>query len=99
MKIILLISSVLTVQSKWGLIRHVNGKHAALKEGSYASTVDKPLSEEIHLKLKGILEGCAEKISGDLCFPEDFRSNFCKEHFSISDEETDNLWQNIKPVV
>ena len=86
-------------KSKRGLSRHVNVKHAALKEGSYVSTVDNPLSEEIHSKLKDILEACAEKISGDLCFPEDFRSNFCKENFSISDEDTDNLWQNIKPVV
>ena len=73
-------------KSKRGLSRHVNVKHPALKEGSYVSTVDNPLSEEIHSKLKGILEACAEKISGDLCFPVDFRSNFCKENFSISDE-------------
>ena len=45
-----------------GLSSHVNVKHAALKEGNYASTVDKPLSEEIHSKLNSILEGCAEKI-------------------------------------
>ena len=78
-------------KSKRGLSRHVNVKHAALKEGSYVSTVDNPLSEEIHSKLKDILEACAEKISGDLCFPEDFRSNFCKENFSISDENTESL--------
>ena len=39
-------------KSKRGLSRHVNVKHAALKEGSYVSTVDNPLSEEIHWKLK-----------------------------------------------
>ena len=50
-------------------------------------------------KLKGIVEECAEKISGDLCFPEDFRSNFWKENFLISNEESDNPWQSIKPVV
>ena len=80
---------------KRGLSRHV--KHAALKEGSSTPIVDEQpsKSEEIHSKLNGIVE-CAEKISDDLCFPEDFRSNFCKENFSISVEETDNLWQSIR---
>ena len=66
-------------KSKQELSRHVNVKHAALKEGSSTPTVDEP-PEEIHSKLKGIVEECVEQISGDLCFPEDFRSNFCKEN-------------------
>ena len=43
-------------KGKRGLSRHVNVKHAVLKEGSSTPTVDELPSEEIHLKLKGIVE-------------------------------------------
>lgn len=83
-------------KSKRGLTRHINTKHKKTTLDNEASDLDS-LQKLPFSKLSIIVENCAAIVAGDMCLPEATRKVF--ENFNFSLEETNMLWEKMKPLI
>ena len=97
-------------KSKRGLSRHTNAKHShqngapcntsVSPDFLVVSAVDEVSLKKLHpLQLKVFVKHCAEKLTADLCYPEQTRKLFSTDNFSFSTDEAHKLWCKLRPVI
>ena len=64
---------------------------------SLSNKDDKPLKKFPIARLNSILKECSDIVANDVCLPGDTRKLF--NNFTISFEETNVLWNRLRPVV
>jgi len=87
----------------------MNTKHGEVNPTKHALDTPSPskdsqaMKEEISVKklhplnLKVIMEKCAQKITQDYCYPDDFRNQFCDLQFSTNNAV--ELWTKIRSAI
>ena len=89
-----------------GLSRHTNVKHAnvlSTETERLSPTLLTPLEvsmKKLHpVKLRIMVEMCAENIATDLCFPVSTRTKFSNDNFSFLHDDEEALWHKLRGLI